>query len=108
MHRWINPNKGRYYQAHLDTDLFGSWTLVPAKPGPGLSFCLSARLTVRFCNDASGCSEHVPVETTTVADVVSNPNDARDFRPRLLPCVPEVVGHLLRKPELGPGATLHA
>jgi len=28
MHRWINPKKGRYYQAHLDTDLFGGWTLV--------------------------------------------------------------------------------
>ena len=31
--RWINPEKGRYYHAHLDNDLFGGWTLVLACGG---------------------------------------------------------------------------
>lgn len=26
-HAWIHPEKGRYYQVHLDRDLFGGWTL---------------------------------------------------------------------------------
>lgn len=33
MCRWINPEKGRYYHAHLDNDLFGGWTLVLAWGG---------------------------------------------------------------------------
>ena len=33
MYRWINPEKGRYYHAHLDNDLFGGWTLVLAWGG---------------------------------------------------------------------------
>ncbi|EXJ14292.1 hypothetical protein [Imhoffiella purpurea] len=28
MYRWIQPEKDRYYQAHLVEDLFGDWTLV--------------------------------------------------------------------------------
>ena len=28
MYRWVNHEKRRYYQAHLDQDLFGEWTLV--------------------------------------------------------------------------------
>ncbi|EGV29886.1 MULTISPECIES: WGR domain-containing protein [Thiorhodococcus] len=28
MYRWIQPEKDRYYQAHLIEDLFGDWTLV--------------------------------------------------------------------------------
>jgi hypothetical protein len=24
---WVHPEKARYYQAHLDRDLFGEWTL---------------------------------------------------------------------------------
>ena len=26
-HGWIHPEKARYYQVHLDRDLFGHWTL---------------------------------------------------------------------------------
>ena len=26
--RWVNPEKARYYQAHLHRDLFGEWILV--------------------------------------------------------------------------------
>lgn len=26
--RWVNDDKGRYYQAHLIEDLFGDWTLI--------------------------------------------------------------------------------
>jgi hypothetical protein len=26
-HAWVNPEKARYYQVHLDRDLFGDWTL---------------------------------------------------------------------------------
>lgn len=33
MYRWINPEKSRYYHAHLDNDLFGGWTLVLAWGG---------------------------------------------------------------------------
>jgi hypothetical protein len=33
MYRWVNPEKGRYYHAHLDNDLFGGWTLVLAWGG---------------------------------------------------------------------------
>jgi hypothetical protein len=33
MYRWINPENGRYYHAHLDNDLFGGWTLVLAWGG---------------------------------------------------------------------------
>ncbi|MEY6433564.1 WGR domain-containing protein [Thioalkalicoccus limnaeus] len=28
MPRWINDEKGRYYQAELVQDLFGAWTLI--------------------------------------------------------------------------------
>lgn len=28
MYHWIQPEKSRYYQAHLVEDLFGDWTLV--------------------------------------------------------------------------------
>jgi len=33
VYRWINAEKGRYYHAHLDNDLFGGWTLVLAWGG---------------------------------------------------------------------------
>ena len=26
-HAWVHPAKTRYYQIHLDLDLFGDWTL---------------------------------------------------------------------------------
>ncbi len=26
-HAWVHPAKARYYQVHLDQDLFGHWTL---------------------------------------------------------------------------------
>ncbi len=26
-HAWVHPAKARYYQVHLDQDLFGDWTL---------------------------------------------------------------------------------
>ncbi len=26
-HAWVHPAKARYYQLHLDRDLFGDWTL---------------------------------------------------------------------------------
>jgi hypothetical protein len=26
-HAWVHPAKARYYQVHLDRDLFGDWTL---------------------------------------------------------------------------------
>jgi hypothetical protein len=26
-HAWVNPEKARYYQVHLDRELFGDWTL---------------------------------------------------------------------------------
>ncbi len=26
-HAWVHPVKTRYYQVHLDRDLFGDWTL---------------------------------------------------------------------------------
>jgi hypothetical protein len=26
-HAWVHPAKARYYQVHLDRDLFGHWTL---------------------------------------------------------------------------------
>lgn len=28
MYRWVNPAKARYYQVHLDQDLFSGWSLV--------------------------------------------------------------------------------
>jgi len=35
MRRWIHPEKYRYYQAELVTDLFGDWSLVCAWGGLG-------------------------------------------------------------------------
>ena len=32
---WINPEKARYYQVHLDQDLFGDWTLIKVWGGIG-------------------------------------------------------------------------
>ncbi len=26
-HAWVHPEKARYYQVHLERDLFGHWTL---------------------------------------------------------------------------------
>ncbi len=43
MWRWINPEKQRYYQAELMTDLFGEWTVVYAWGGLG-----TARRTQRI------------------------------------------------------------
>ncbi len=33
MYRWVNPEKGRYYNAYLDRDLFGHWVLTKAWGG---------------------------------------------------------------------------
>ena len=32
---WINPEKARYYQVHLDRDLLGDWTLIKVWGGIG-------------------------------------------------------------------------
>jgi hypothetical protein len=32
---WIHPAKARYYQIHLDQDLFGDWTLLKVWGGLG-------------------------------------------------------------------------
>ena len=32
---WVNPKAARYYQAHLDRDLFGDWTLIKVWGGIG-------------------------------------------------------------------------
>jgi hypothetical protein len=41
--RWVNPNKARYYQAHLCRDLFGEWILVKVWGGCGSSCgCLAS------------------------------------------------------------------
>jgi len=34
-HFWIHPEKARYYQAFLDQNLFGEWTLITAWGGIG-------------------------------------------------------------------------
>ncbi len=34
-HAWANPETARYYQVHLDRDLFGHWTLRKAWGGTG-------------------------------------------------------------------------
>jgi predicted DNA-binding WGR domain protein len=35
VNRWINPDKGRYYQVDLVQDLFGDWTLTQVWGGLG-------------------------------------------------------------------------
>ncbi len=35
MHRWIQTERARYYQAFLVKDLFGEWTPIMARGGPG-------------------------------------------------------------------------
>ena len=48
MHRWIQVEKARYYQALLGKDLFGEWTLITAwgalgsKHGRMRSTCVSS------------------------------------------------------------------
>ena len=32
---WVNPKAARYYQVHLDRDLFGDWTLIKVWGGIG-------------------------------------------------------------------------
>jgi hypothetical protein len=32
---WINPDKARYYQVHLNRDLLGDWTLIKVWGGIG-------------------------------------------------------------------------
>jgi hypothetical protein len=34
-HAWIHPAKARYYQVHLDRDLFGDWTVSKVWGGIG-------------------------------------------------------------------------
>ena len=34
-HAWVNPEKARYYQVHLDQDLLGDWTLLKVWGGLG-------------------------------------------------------------------------
>lgn len=34
-HSWVNPETARYYQVHLDRDLFGDWTLRKVWGGTG-------------------------------------------------------------------------
>jgi cytochrome b len=36
-HAWVNHENARYYQAHLDRDLFGDWTLRKVWGGIGSS-----------------------------------------------------------------------
>ncbi|RKT37874.1 WGR domain-containing protein [Thiocapsa rosea] len=35
MHRWVNPETARYYQADLVEDLLGGWSVVTAWGGLG-------------------------------------------------------------------------
>jgi len=49
MYRWVNPEKGRYYNAYLDRDLFGHWVLTKAwgginsHRGHGRKVCVASR-----------------------------------------------------------------
>ena len=35
MRRWVHPEKARYYQADLDVDLLGDWSVITAWGGLG-------------------------------------------------------------------------
>lgn len=34
-HAWVNPDKARYFQVHLDRNLLGDWTLLKVWGGTG-------------------------------------------------------------------------